>query len=88
MKPFKKQIKPNQTKNNVNEKNSAQSIGSFFKAVPKSFVVEENVSASKPDNDHKKFYVDILKEKLRRKIYFINFIYVRHALSTSYFYFV
>lgn len=69
MKASKRQVNLDSTKN-ASEKNeglaAAGGIQSFFKSVPKSFAVDKN-NQTKPDDGSKKFYVDALKEKIRRK---------------------
>lgn len=83
MKPSKKQINPTDNINQVKEKN-VQGIQTFFKTTPKTFVVDKNVVAAKPDDGPKKFYVDILKDKLRRKIFLsLNFVYDVIRVSNS-----
>lgn len=62
MKPSKKLIKQTPKKNQV-----ATGIETFFKSAPKDFIVEEKVAEINPNNGAKKFFVDVLKERLQSK---------------------
>ncbi|KAJ6647837.1 hypothetical protein Bhyg_03060 [Pseudolycoriella hygida] len=59
MKSVKKQANAKEIKN--------PGIQTFFRSVPKTFVVEKDNDETKNDvDDPKKFYIDLLREKLRR----------------------
>lgn len=78
MKPSKKQNNLNSKKNKGNKNEpSAPLIQSFFKAAPKSFVVDKTKVLAEPKNDDRQFYVDLLKSKLESKFlvqFFVNVI--------------
>lgn len=77
-------MKPRKKENNLNAKkklnvkknkdNGSDTpvpvMQSFFKAAPKSFVVEKTNVSVKPNNDDRQFYVDLLKSKLESKLFF------------------
>lgn len=75
MKPTKKQTKSNATKSHEIEKTSVPvpGIQTFFKAAPKSFLVDKNKDVVKSNNNPKQFYIDVLKEKLQSKFFTLNF---------------
>lgn len=81
MKPSKKQIKPNSKKTKVNlNETSVPLIPSFFKAAPKSFVVDKTNVLVNPKDGDRQFYVDLLKSKLESKL-FVQYVFVGFQLS-------
>lgn len=74
MKSTKKQIiKLKTNKDQVVESNPKPGIQTFFKPAPKTFAIDENRGENKPEeksnNGDKKFYVGLLKEKLRSEFF-------------------
>lgn len=68
MKPSKKQSNIKKTNND----SLAPKIEAFFKAAPKSFVVDKANVPEEQQNGDKQFYIDLLKNKLQSK-YFVSF---------------
>lgn len=71
MKAAKKQTKPKSGKEQTGENDSIARIPTFFKPVAKKFAINENGPKEKSDNGDKSFYVGVLKEKLRRKFFYL-----------------
>lgn len=72
MKSINTQIKPNARKNELDEKNMPAGIQTFFKPVPKTFVIDQNIPEAKTNNVDKMYYVGLLKEKLRCEFLFFE----------------